>query len=406
MTWVSRSQWLAPVWSDQRTPGRSALKFVWFGADNPLVKSRHRFAASALMIATFTGLAGTGLGVAPAASAAVPVSLQGVDGSPTPANFWLASSTGGVWNMGGTASYGQLASPPTKPVVGISPTRDKAGYWLVASDGGIFSFGDATFYGSTGSLVLNRPVVGMAPTPDGKGYWLIASDGGIFSFGDATFYGSTGSLRLVQPVAGMAPTADGAGYWLIAADGGVFSFGDATFYGSMGSAPTPDPAEKVVSSRSGHGYWIVDQNGTSWAFGDAGAVPPTLGLMIKPVTSGDRAVLFAFAQLGKPYIWGGNGPIGYDCSGLALASWESAGVGFARVANDQYNTAGVPMAMADLQAGDLVFWGSDPTNWTTVDHTALYVGGGQIVEATGDHVQLNSLDQWGTDTVMPNGRHP
>ena len=406
MTWVSRSQWLAPVWSDRRAPGRSALKFVWFGADYPLVKSRHWFAASALMIATFTGLAGTGLGVAPAASASVPVSLQGVDGSPTPANFWLASSTGGVWNMGGTASYGQLASPPTKPVVGISPTRDKAGYWLIASDGGIFSFGDATFYGSTGSLVLNRPVVSMAPTPDGKGYWLIASDGGIFSFGDATFYGSTGSLRLVQPVVSMAPTADGAGYWLIAADGGVFSFGDATFYGSMGSAPTPDPAEKVVSSRSGHGYWIVDQNGTSWAFGDAGAVPPTLGLMIKPVTPGDRAVLFAFAQLGKPYIWGGNGPIGYDCSGLALASWESAGVGFARVANNQYNTAGVPMAMADLQAGDLVFWGSDPTDWTTVDHTALYVGGGQIVEATGDHVQLNSLDQWGTDTVMPNGRHP
>jgi hypothetical protein len=364
-------------------------------------------AVSALVIATVVGLTGTGLDAAPAAAApAIPVSLEGVDGSPTPASFWLASSTGGVWNMGRTASYGQLASPPTKPVVGISPTHDKAGYWLVASDGGIFSFGDAHFYGSTGSLVLNRPVVGMAPTPDGKGYWLIASDGGIFSFGDATFYGSTGSLALMQPVVGMAPTADGAGYWLIAADGGVFSFGDATFYGSMGSAPTPDPAEKVVSSRSGHGYWIVDQNGTSWAFGDAGAVPPTLGLMFEGVTPGDRAVLFAFAQLGKPYIWGGNGPIGYDCSGLALAAWESAGVGFARVANDQYNTAGVPMAMADLQAGDLVFWGSDPTNWTTVDHTALYVGGGQIVEATGDHVQLNSLDQWGTHTVMPNGRHP
>src|ERR1035437_6382226 len=232
MTWESRSEWLAPVCSDRRAPGRSALKFVWFGADYPLVKFWHRFAASALMIATFTGLAATGLGVAPAASAAVPVSLQGVGGSPTPANFWLASSAGGVWNMGGTASYGQLASPPTKPVVGISPTRAKAGYWLVASDGGICSFRDATFYGSTGSLVLNRPVVGMAPTPDGKGYWLIASDGGIFSFGDATFYGSTGSLVLNRPVVGMAPTPDGKGYWLIASDGGIFSFGDATFYGS------------------------------------------------------------------------------------------------------------------------------------------------------------------------------
>src|ERR1035437_8980922 len=56
MTWVSRSQWLAPVWSDQRAPGRSALKFVWFGADYPLVKSRHRFATSAIMIVAPLGL--------------------------------------------------------------------------------------------------------------------------------------------------------------------------------------------------------------------------------------------------------------------------------------------------------------------------------------------------------------
>ena len=372
-----------------------------------MVKPKHWLAASALIIAVVGGSTPTWLDTSPAAATpAIPVSLQGLDGSPTPASFWLASSTGGVWNMGKIVSYGQLASPPTSPVVGISPTRDKAGYWLVAGDGGIFSFGDAAFYGSTGNLVLNQPVVGMAPTPDGKGYWMVARDGGIFSFGDAAFYGSTGSLVLKQPVVGMAPTADGAGYWLIAADGGVFSFGNAVFYGSMGSSPTPDPAEKVVSTKSGHGYWIVDQNGTSWAFGDAGAVPPTLGLMFEPVTAGDQAVLYAFAQLGKPYIWGGNGPVGYDCSGLALAAWESAGVGFARIANDQYHTAGVPIAMADLQAGDLVFWGSDPTNWATVDHTALYVGGGQIVEATGDHVQLNSLGQWGADGLMPNGRHP
>ena len=35
------------------------------------------------------------------------------------------------------------------------------------------------------------------------------------------------------------------------------------------------------------------------------------------------AIAYAEAQLGKPYIWGGNGPVGYDCSGLALASWEN-----------------------------------------------------------------------------------
>ncbi len=57
-------------------------------------------------------------------------------------------------------------------------------------------------------------------------------------------------------------------------------------------------------------------------------------------------------------------------------------------------------------AGDLVFWGTTQTDWTTVYHTAIYVGGGRIVEATGDQVQLNSLYQWGTAELMPIGRHP
>lgn len=152
---------------------------------------------------------------------------------------------------------------------------------------------------------------------------------------------------------------------------------------------------------------IVHQNGTADAFGDAAGPPPAQGLLFRPVTVGDKAVLFTFAQLGKPYIWGGNGPAGYDCSGLALASWkQGAGVAFARVASAQYHTAGSPVPMAELNAGDLVFWGSSATDWTSVYHTGMYVGGGRIVEATGDHVQLNSLSQWGTSDLMPNGRRP
>jgi NlpC/P60 family len=365
-------------------------------------------------------------------------------------NFWLASSAGAVWSFGDTQSFGSAASEPlahpivgitpttddggywlvasdggifsygdapfegstggialVKPIVALTPTNDDRGYWLVASDGGIFAFGDAAFYGSTGGMRLNQPIVGMVSTPSGHGYWLVASDGGIFSFGDAAFEGSTGAIHLNQPITGMTATADGRGYWLLAGDGGVFNFGDAPFNGSTGGAPTPDPAQRLVVPKVGPGYWIVDQNGTSHAFGGVSGVPPAQGLMFRPVTPGDKAVLFAFAQLGKPYLWGGNGPVGYDCSGLALASWENgAGIGFARVANDQYHTAGQPVPLDALAAGDLVFWGSDQADWTSVYHTAIVVGGGQIVEATGDHVQLNSLGQWGQSDLMPMGRRP
>jgi hypothetical protein len=394
------------------------------------------------------GLGGAGLSTA--ASASVPsggveVSL---DSHAAGDNFWLASSSGNVWNFGNTQNFGS-APNVAHPIVGITPTKDDGGYWLVGSDGGVFAFGDAPFDGSTGALNLNKPIVGMVATPDGDGYWLIASDGGIFAFGDAAFYGSTGAIHLNKPIVGMVPTPDGHGYWLVASDGGIFAFGDAAFYGSTGaitlnepivsmtatpdghgywllasdggvftfgdapfsgsagSDPSLDPAQKLVSDTSGSGYWIVDQNGTANPFGSVTGTPPAQGLLFQPVTPGDKAVLFAFAQLGKPYIYGGNGPVGYDCSGLALASWENGdGVSFARVSDNQYETAGVPVAMTSLAAGDLVFWGSSQSDWTSVYHTAIYVGGGQIVEATGDVVQLNSLDQWGESDLMPMGKRP
>ncbi len=415
--------------------------------------SRRLFLLSCLAFATASGALGV-FGPFAASAGANPdtaASYTGSDGTATPTNFWLATSVGNVWgfgnacNCGAAGAYGTLNQPivgitPThdargywevasdggifsfgdavfhgsmgavrlnRPVVGMASTPDSKGYWEVASDGGIFSFGDAVFQGSMGAVRLNQPVVGMASTPDAKGYWEVASDGGIFSFGDANFYGSTGAIRLRQPIVSMTPAPDGRGYWLLASDGGVFTFGDAGFYGSMGGAPTLDPAQKLVPTSDGGGYWVFDQNGTAHAFGDASGTPPTEGLMFNPVTPGERAVLFAFMQLGKPYIWGGNGPTGYDCSGLALASWEhGAGVGFARVANDQYHTAGSPVALDSLEAGDLVFWGSNASDWTSVYHTAIYVGGGRIVEAAGNAVQLNSLGQWGNPDLMPNGRRP
>ncbi len=322
--------------------------------------------------------------------------------------YWLVATDGGVFGFGDARFYGSTgALALNKPIVGMAPTPDGQGYWLVATDGGIFSYGDAQFYGSTGSISLNKPIVGMAPTPDGHGYWLVASDGGIFSYGDAGFYGSTGSIRLNQPIVGMAATTDGKGYWMVATDGGIFNFGDAGFYGSAAGGPSLDPTEKVVTTPAGRGYWVEEQNGTAYPFGDAQGAPPTEGLLLQPVTPGDRAVLFGFAQLGKPYIWGGNGPAGYDCSGLALASWRNGvGIGFARVADDQYHTAGTPVALTALSTGDLVFWGSSQTDWTSVYHTAIYVGGNRIVESTGNQVQLNSLDQWGLSDLMPNGRRP
>ncbi len=98
-----------------------------------------------------------------------------------------------------------------------------------------------------------------------------------------------------------------------------------------------------------------------------------------------EALQYAYAQLGKPYIWGGTGPKGYDCSGLTMMSWRAAGVSLPRVVPDQYD-ATRHVSKADLQPGDLVYFDN-------MGHEGMYVGGGRFIHAphTGSVVKFDSL---------------
>lgn len=87
------------------------------------------------------------------------------------------------------------------------------------------------------------------------------------------------------------------------------------------------------------------------------------------------ALNFALAQLGKPYIWGGTGPTGYDCSGLMMASWGKAGVSLPRTVAAQY-AAGTPVSTSDLQPGDLVFF------YPGITHVGMYIGDGKFIHAS------------------------
>lgn len=84
------------------------------------------------------------------------------------------------------------------------------------------------------------------------------------------------------------------------------------------------------------------------------------------------AIAFALAELGKPYLWGGTGPNRYDCSGLMLRAFQSAGINMLRVSREQFYAGGhVPVAQA--QAGDLLFYATDPSDPRTIHHVSLYL---------------------------------
>jgi len=111
-------------------------------------------------------------------------------------------------------------------------------------------------------------------------------------------------------------------------------------------------------------------------------------------TQGGKAVAFAYAQLGKPYQWGATGPGSFDCSGLAQAAWAAAGVSIPRTTYAQW--AALPhVSTSALEPGDLLYFDG-------VGHVAIYVGGGDIIDApqTGMDVQKVPLAGWYASSLV------
>ncbi|MFI5683568.1 NlpC/P60 family protein [Streptomyces sp. NPDC051636] len=111
-------------------------------------------------------------------------------------------------------------------------------------------------------------------------------------------------------------------------------------------------------------------------------------------TMADKAIAFARAQIGKPYVWGATGPGSYDCSGLTQAAWKAAGVSLPRTTYDQVE-AGTTVPLADAQPGDLVFFYDD------VSHVGIYIGNGMMIHAPkpGTYVREESI-YYGGESII------
>ncbi|MFF2534109.1 C40 family peptidase [Streptomyces cyaneofuscatus] len=93
-----------------------------------------------------------------------------------------------------------------------------------------------------------------------------------------------------------------------------------------------------------------------------------------PTRQGGDAITYAIEQIGKPYVWGAEGPSSFDCSGLTSQAWASAGRPIPRTSQEQWKQL-PKVPVSSLRPGDLVIYFPKAT------HVALYIGDGLVVQA-------------------------
>lgn len=243
----------------------------------------------------------------------------------------------------------------------------------------------------TSYAILTVVPVGATVTVTGSasGSWTPVSYGG------RTGYIYTTYLKLSS-----STTTSTAGTRTTTADLNVRT-GPGTTYSIVGVAPA-GTAVTPTGVTSGSWVQITWQGASRWVSGNyltGTSVTVEATPLASTVSAKQQAVVdYAMAQLGDAYVWGGNGPDGFDCSGLTYMAYKQIGITLPRVSADQAKV-GTAVSRSAMQPGDLIFFNSP------VNHVAMYIGNGKMVHArnytTG--VTTNYVDdyaQWAPINVI------
>lgn len=211
--------------------------------------------------------------------------------------------------------------------------------------------------------------------------------------GVATDENGDGTASVYDPADAIA----GAAKYLVQA--GVLTNVQAAIFSYNHSQSYVQQVETTAATYSSGGFSITPASGPASVTAACVQVAGTVinGSTAVPNQTVAAAIAYAQQQIGKPYLWGGTGPDAFDCSGLVMMAYQTAGVTIPRTSQAQWSW-GPQIQPGHEEPGDLVFFaGSDGTT-AAPGHVGLVIGGGKMLEAyaTGFPIRISSYGTSGS----------
>ena len=162
--------------------------------------------------------------------------------------------------------------------------------------------------------------------------------------------------------------------------------GAGTSYSKIGSL---DYKEKVTVLSTSNGWAKINYKGQAGYVSSSylqSTVPSgstsNSGSNNSVSASASSVIAYAKTLLGKPYVWGAQGPNSFDCSGFTYYVFKNkAGIILPRTSSAQ-SKYGTYVSRNNLRAGDLVFFDTNGANNGQVSHVGLYIGNGKMIHAS------------------------
>ncbi|MDY2737409.1 C40 family peptidase [Intestinibacter sp.] len=237
--------------------------------------------------------------------------------------------------------------------------------------------GPGTSYSKLGKLSYKEKVTVLSTS----GEWSKINYNGKTGYVHSSYLQSTvpGSQTSQQP-----DTNQGTTKYVNATVGLNVRSGPGTSYSKLGKLSYK---EKVTVLSTSNGWSKINYNRKT-GYVDSSYLQSTVPGSTSSNTGGtvsnkvSDVIAYAKAQLGKPYVWGAQGPNSFDCSGFTYYVFKNkAGITLPRNSSAQ-STYGKYVKKSELRAGDLVFFDTNGANNGAVSHVGLYIGDGKMIHAS------------------------